>query len=242
MANALLNAWQTGNDAILENDVEHRMNYRTNDPYGQLRDSLIPTLMGNYNTAMANRGRGPQMRGFMNTIGGGGPFREVSENPIWSQNQIQQRVNQARSQSDQQRDTAIRNQQANLSSRGFATANSPMAMAMAEQTRGLAMAGNARMENDLKWNVALGNAQHVQGAQMANAANQLTHNANNLRARLAGLEAFQNERNRWDAQNDPNPFMNQLLNLLQVARPERELFSQMDDNQTGWRVDRRTLA
>lgn len=242
MANALLQAWQTNNDAVLKNDTTHLMNYTTQDPYGQLRDQMIPMLVGNYQSALRNRYGGPQLNSYMRNIGGGGPMRLVSENPIWDQNQIQQRVNAGRATTDSQRDVNIKNQQQMLSNRGFATANSPLGMAMAEQQRGLAMMGNAKMENDLRWNAAVGNAQHVQQAEMANASNQEANNANNLRARMAAMQAWQTDRGRYLDLNDPNQFMSQLMNLLTVTRPQQQLVAQNDSSNPHWSVDQRGVA
>lgn len=252
MANALLQAWQTGNDAMLAQNQTRMMKFRTDDPYGPLRDQMIPTLMGNYQAALRRQQTGgPRLSSFMAGIPSGnvGPFREVDENPIWNQQQIQGRVNAGRALTDAQRDVNIRDQQRQLSQRGFATHNSPLAMAEEQRQRGLAMMGNAKMENDLRWNAALGNAQHVQGAQMANAGNWETYLGRQneargmaLQGRLSAYDAYNRARSSYMDQNDPNQFMNALMQMLQVSRPQYSLIGQTDQSMPQWMVDKRTLA
>lgn len=101
------------------------------------------------------------------TFGGGG----IPVGPIWTENQIQQRVNAARAGNDAAVSGEIARQGDSLAGRGFA-AGSPLAQALAAQSRGANLASNTSAENTLRWDAAAGNARHVQQGAIANAADQ----------------------------------------------------------------------
>lgn len=251
MANALNQAWMTGQqDVSLGNHSRQNMNYTTQDPYGDYRRQLAPLLMGQYQSALMNRNRMPGGMGIgaaISRVGGHAQLGPgIDAGPIWDAGAIQARVNQGRASTDAQRDVNIQRQQQQLAQRGYST-NSPLAMQNEQQQRGLAMMGNARAENDMRWAAALGNAQHQQQGQMANAQNWRGYQDEDIRRRQLGLSAWSTDQNRrmaqWQqSQQDPQSMFSQLMALLQGTRPEQQLLNQSQDTNPFLAVDHRSLA
>ena len=202
-------------------DNDTQVVQREYDPLRGYREAMVPWLMGQAKQASAP---GPGLNFFTRAIGGGG-FRPVSENPVWSEAQIQQRVNAGRALTDAQRDTSIRRSQTNLANRGFATRTSPLAMQLAEQQRGMAMMANAANENNLRWAAAQGNAEHVQKAQVANQQAWNDYLEAQGRNRVAALSAWQGD--RASRAGEAQPFLNSLMQLLGITKPTLETVRQM---------------
>lgn len=93
----------------------------------------------------------------------------ISDAPIYSQQLIEQQVNQTRATNDQA--TAQRQAKLgqDLAGRGFGS-RSPLAMMMGEAMQMQNLAGNTQAEQGLRWDAAGGNAKHVLEAQKAREA------------------------------------------------------------------------
>lgn len=101
------------------------------------------------------------------TIGGSMPQQpHIGANPVYSQQQIQQQVNNTRAQNDTNAASQIRTQQQGLAGRGFG-GNSPLAQALSTYTQGQNMATNTNAEQQLRFNSAQANAQQVLAGQQA---------------------------------------------------------------------------
>lgn len=110
------------------------------------------------------------LRGLMgaaNGMGGAqvGTAPTITAGPVWDQNQLQARVNQGRAQNDQATATKIKSMNEGLAGRGYGS-HSPLAAALQGQYEGANMGQNAALENNLRWNTAEGNAQHLFQTQM----------------------------------------------------------------------------
>lgn len=124
------------------------------------------------------------------------PAPRIDSGPIWDSQQIQGRVNSMRASNDASAANSTRKMQANLASRGYGS-NSPLAQALQTQFSGQALAANTSGENDLRWNAAQGNADHVLQAQLGR-SNQWNQ---------ANEQAIQNKRMQLEHQSS-------LMNLL----------------------------
>ena len=189
---------------------------RQDDPYRRERESLVPFLTNMVRGSMGRQA--PAFGGYLAGVGGRstvGP--RVDASPVWGEGQIQQRVNAGRALTDAQRDVNIRNQGRALANRGYTT-GSPLAMHLAEQQRGLAMMGNARNENDLRWNAALENARHVMQGQTTNAQLHRQMMDEDIRRRQMAVGAWQADSARQASEGDR--FMDALTQLLAATRPQ----------------------
>jgi hypothetical protein len=120
---------------------------------------LLPMLQNIYNQS-ATTGSGNF------DVTGGIPAPTIDASPVFTQPQIQQRVNQMRSQTDQGTASQIRNTQKDLSGRGFGS-NSPLARSLATQYQGQGLAANTQGENDLRYQLAQANADQMLKGQTA---------------------------------------------------------------------------
>lgn len=98
--------------------------------------------------------------------GQSGPSPEITVGPVWNDSQVQQRVNQMRAGNDATVGSQVGQMNQSLGGRGFGS-GSPLAQEMEARMRGMGMMANSSGENDLRWNAAQGNAQHVLGTQVA---------------------------------------------------------------------------
>ena len=104
------------------------------------------------------------------TAGGQSPKSpEINVGGVWNPQQIQQRVNAARSQNDQAMRTMQRGQQEQLGGQGFG-ANSPLLAALQGQTAASNLATNTANEREVRNTAAEQNAKHVLGTQSAREA------------------------------------------------------------------------
>lgn len=95
----------------------------------------------------------------------------VSAKPIWSESQIQQKLNSAQGVNNQATANNVRQMEGQMAGRGFGS-NSPLQMALAAQMGAAGRAANMDADLNTRWGAAEGNAQHVQRAALANAANK----------------------------------------------------------------------
>ena len=89
--------------------------------------------------------------------------------PIWSESQIQQKVNSAQGVNNQASANNILQMEGQMAGRGFGS-NSPLQMALAAQMGAAARSANMDADLDTRWNASQGNEQHMQQARLANAA------------------------------------------------------------------------
>lgn len=129
-------------------------------PY-QLRDQHFKALFPMLQQGFGAMGGGPFTAG-----GASGPGPAISAGPVWNPQQIQQRVNASRAQTDAA--TASQQKQAGeaAAGRGF-SAMSPLTMALQGQVAGQGMATNAANENQIRWDAAGGNAKQTLEGQKA---------------------------------------------------------------------------
>lgn len=211
------------------------------DPFFHERNQLLPFLMGQMASASARAGSMPQTPswgGWLSRVGGQaqlGP--QASTAPIWDEQQIQSRVNAARALTDAQRDTNINKTNQSLGQKGFATTNSPLAMQMAEQQRGMAMMANAANENNLRWQAAQGNAEQVMKGQIANQqawANYMNNDAERRRIAAGAYTSAQNnaQQNYLAAQQLPLSFADAIMKLMQVGGPQNRTIGQSQRDET----------
>lgn len=96
----------------------------------------------------------------------GGPQPTITAGPIWDENQVQSRVNAMRGQTDQSVATRQRDLQDSLTARGFAS-SSPLISALQGQAFAAGLGSSTAAENDLRWNAARDNADHLLRSQVA---------------------------------------------------------------------------
>jgi hypothetical protein len=111
------------------------------------------------------RASAPELNMRIGGHSGKGP--PISIGPIWGPQQIDERVNLMRAGNDATAAGQMSQQREDLAGRGFSTVNSPLAMELARRTQAQNMATNTAGENDLRWNAAQGNAQHLLATQSA---------------------------------------------------------------------------
>jgi hypothetical protein len=93
-------------------------------------------------------------------------FGKITVAPVYSDQQINQRVNQMRSQNDASAAGQIRNTAQSLAGRGYG-GNSPLYQELSANTLAQNRAGNASAENDLRFQAAAQNAQQILAEQQA---------------------------------------------------------------------------
>ncbi len=129
--------------------------------------------------------------------GGAGtaPVPAIDANPIWSGQQIQERVNSTRAASDAATGGAVRRQNQELSGRGFSSM-SPLRAELEGAAYGRNNAANMGAENDLRFNSAQANSAQVLKGQQAQEAQRASQeqeaiarrgNQINLQGKLMGL-------------------------------------------------------
>jgi hypothetical protein len=130
--------------------------------YQSLTGAFNPSLVGGTNT-----GQSP-----------------ITQGPVWTDQQIDQQVNQ--SKSNNQQTAATQNQQitSRAAGQGFAT-RSPLVAALQGQTNASLMANNAKSEQDIRWNSAEGNARHTLDTQKAAEEQWANWNDADIRRRQA---------------------------------------------------------
>ncbi len=130
------------------------------------------------------------------SVGGApGTFHDIDPTGIWTPEMTQQRVNQMRAQNSSDAGGQLRQTQQRLSGAGF-QANSPLFQELAGGIQGRALAASSGGENDLRFQVAEGNAGNVlkgQGLRMqtdtARANDDRNRRAMELAARAQDLES-----------------------------------------------------
>jgi hypothetical protein len=178
------------------------------DVYGGLSgadEKQIALAPWNYRQGVFNK-TFPLLQGLTGDLGGGNAkFDTVGGTPtalpglpastVWSDQQVQQQVNNARAQGDAKAANQSRDIQQEMAGRGFG-AKSPLAMAMTQGALGQAAAGNADQEREIRWNAAKGNAD--QGLQVGQLAQKQwsDFNTNDVQRRQAKIDALLgNQRN-----------------------------------------------
>lgn len=153
-------------------------------------------------------------------------WRPVSEAPIWSGQQIDQRVNLSRARGDQALGAHQVQNQRDLASRGFATANSPLLKQLNNAAWGQNLGAQTAGENDLRWNAAQGNAAQTQRAQMANqqAFGSASQTNAELDARRRSQLASMQQQDAYAGSQDPNrvPLLQMLMQLAQPTPFSRQ--------------------
>ncbi len=104
---------------------------------------------------------------------------KVDDSPIWTDQQINRRVNETRANIGAQTQNSVNDVYKNLGGRGFATRNSPLAMLLENQSRGMGLMNQNRADNDIRWTSAEGNKKHVLEAQTVNVGSRNQTNALN---------------------------------------------------------------
>ena len=93
----------------------------------------------------------------------------VNAGPIWSEREIQQKVNSAQGVNNSATSGGISRMENSMGGRGFG-GNSPLQLALAGQAEGQGRAANVDADLGTRWNAASGNAQHQQQGSMFNAS------------------------------------------------------------------------
>lgn len=122
------------------------------------------------------------------TVGGvNSPMSPISQGSIWSDQQIDQQVNQSKSNNQQM--AATQNQQISnrAAGQGFAS-KSPLVAALQGQTNAATMANNAKSEQDIRWNAAEGNSRHLLDTQKAAQQQWADWNDADIRRRQAAYQ------------------------------------------------------
>lgn len=94
---------------------------------------------------------------------------QIGAQPVLTEQQIQERVNQMRARNDLSTSGIVQRLQDQLAGAGFG-GNSPLLQQLATQAQFQNLATTAANENDLRYNAAQGNASHLLAAQQAAAA------------------------------------------------------------------------
>jgi hypothetical protein len=130
-------------------------------------DAVFPMVQGQLGNLA---GQGQSWGGY--TGQPAGPRPEISDAPVYNEQQIQQNVNAQRAQTDAGTATQQRAMGNQMASRGFGS-NSPLAMALNNSLMQSGMATNTANEQDLRWKAAAGNASQRLDAQKARATQDL---------------------------------------------------------------------
>lgn len=144
---------------------------------------LFPQLLaeyGSYNTATPFSSLLAQI--------GGTPtdFPGITTGPIWGEPQIQGRVNAFRAQNDAATAGKGRRLADTTAGRGFGT-NSPLYQELMGNLSAQNLSANTLGENDLRWNAAQGNAQHLLSTEQANVGRSAAVSADDLARRQMAL-------------------------------------------------------
>lgn len=94
---------------------------------------------------------------------------QIGQAPVLTEQQIQERVNQMRARGDLSTAGIVQRMGDQLSGSGFG-GNSPLLQQLAAQAQFQNLSTSAAGENDLRYQAALGNAEHLLAAQQAAAA------------------------------------------------------------------------
>lgn len=113
----------------------------------------------------------------------------IDTSPIWSDQQIQQRVNAARAQNDASAQSQAQQAARTMSGQGFSSA-SPILAALQGQTYNTNRAANTQAENDLRWTAAEGNKAHVLAAQKAAEDQWMDYNTADIERRKAAANYY----------------------------------------------------
>jgi hypothetical protein len=116
-------------------------------------------------------------------VGGQNPaVPQVSEAPVWSPQQVDQRVNAAKAGNAQAADTATRQAQTKLAGQGFGS-KSPLLAQLSGNIAQARMGGDAAADREIRWDAATGNAAHVQKSQVANQNAAVAFNDQDIKRR-----------------------------------------------------------
>jgi hypothetical protein len=99
---------------------------------------------------------------------GAAPAPEITVSPVWSDQQINERVNLTRSQNDAATAAKSGKIANEMAGRGFGS-RSPLAAYMQTALQGMNLQGNTQAENDLRFGAAEANAKQILAAQQARA-------------------------------------------------------------------------
>lgn len=161
----------------------------------QIEASLAPTRFAEqkFNTLF------PWIQGQMGGLGGSGsggfgykgpPLGqrpEISDAPVYSEQQINQQVNAQRAENDMATAAQQRGVQNKMAGRGFG-ANSPLSAALQNSLAMSNMATNTANEQDLRWKAASGNAAQRLEAQKARATQDLGYVGEETKRGIAGQQ------------------------------------------------------
>lgn len=108
------------------------------------------------------------------------PYPAITTGKIWNDQQIQERVNAMRGSEQAGSEGDVRRLRKGLSSRGFG-GNSPLYQALAQNRQAQARSSMTSGENDLRWNAAQGNAEHLLRSEQSNLLRSQIMNDDNFR-------------------------------------------------------------
>ena len=126
-------------------------------------NALYPQLLKDY----GSYGTATPFASLLSQIGGPNTeFGKITTGPIWNQNQIQGQVNQMRAGNDAATAGQALKLADSTAGKGFGV-NSPLYQELVGNAQGMNRATNTGAENDLRFNAAQGNAQHLLATQQA---------------------------------------------------------------------------
>lgn len=119
------------------------------------------------------------------------PAPQITVAPVYSDQQIQSKVNQTTANNDQATQGKINDSQSQLAGRGFG-GDSPLAQSLAAMYQGQNLQSNTQNETDLRFNAAQANSQQILQGQQARSQQWSDQNANDV-ARRQTAAGYQNQ-------------------------------------------------
>lgn len=162
----------TGQSGSYQTSTSQSGEYTTPEQEQRIR-ALYPQLAQRFQEARPNVGGNSfltalqQIGGPRQDFGQTPDYPTVTTGPIWDQNQVQGRVNQAWAQTHSGVEGGKRDLAQSMAGRGFGM-TSPLYQQLAANIQAQGLAGGTKNENDLRWTAAEGNAGHLLQSQLAN--------------------------------------------------------------------------
>ena len=206
-------------------------------------NQLFPQLLKEY----GSYGTAAPFSALLSQIGGPATtFPGITAGPIWGEPAIQARVNAMRAGNDASTAGQVKRLADTTAGRGFGT-NSPLYQELTSNLAGMNLATNTQGENDLRWNAAQGNAQHVLEAEKAGLSRANMMSQDDLQRRQLALSGrgqdLQFAANRQNALLEALGYYNQPLPFSKSTSKQRssggsssssESKSRQDSNQFYW--------
>lgn len=139
-------------------------------------DTVSPLL-----TSLAGGGQSPLVGG-QNT-----PQGQITQGPVWTQQQIDQQVNNQKSNNARAANTQSQAAARSTAASGFGAA-SPLLQALQGTIQAQRMGADAAAERETNWNAAQGNAQQLLASQQAAERNWLDYNTTDIERRKANQQ------------------------------------------------------